>query len=195
MVTFWAPVTRLPVTLPRTVGQVPIHAGHRFGGGHSQFWGDYTDGPTSALFTLGHGLSYTTFAYDGLHIRPGSTRDVTEIEITITNTGGHAGEEVVQLYVTDEVASVARPRRRLIGFGRVDLQPGERRSSSSFTRAASFYDRTCASCGPASSPLPSARRGGHPPLLHVKLRRHRRVPPTRITPRTSGSRGPPGHGA
>jgi beta-glucosidase len=119
------PSGRLPVTMPRAVGQVPIHAGHRFGGGHSQFWGDYTDGPTSALFTFGHGLSYTTFAYDRLHIRPGTTRDDTEIEVTITNTGGHAGEEVVQLYVTDEVASVARPRRRLIGFGRVDLQPGE----------------------------------------------------------------------
>jgi beta-glucosidase len=113
------------VTLPRSVGQVPIHAGHRFGGGRSQFWGDYTDGPTSALFTFGHGLSYTTFDYDSLRIRPGSTSDATEIDITITNTGDRAGEEVVQLYVTDEVASVARPRRQLIGFGRVDLQPSQ----------------------------------------------------------------------
>jgi beta-glucosidase len=119
------PSGRLPVTLPRAVGQVPIYAGHRFGGGRSQFWGDYTDGPTSALFPFGHGLSYTTFAYEGLEVRPGSTRDVTAIDVTITNTGDRGGEEVVQLYVTDEVASVARPRRRLIGFGRVALEPGE----------------------------------------------------------------------
>jgi beta-glucosidase len=115
----------LPVTLPRTVGQVPIHSGHRFGGGRSQFWGDYTDGPSSPLFPFGHGLSYTTFAYDGLHVRPGSTRDATEIEVTVTNTGDRAGEEVVQLYVTDEVASVPRPRRRLVGFGRIGIEPGE----------------------------------------------------------------------
>ena len=119
------PSGRLPVTLPRTVGQVPIHAGHRFGGGRSQFWGDYTDGPSSPLFSFGHGLSYTAFEYEDLQVRSGSTRDVTEIEVTVTNTGERRGEEVVQLYVTDEVASVARPRRRLIGFGRVELEPGE----------------------------------------------------------------------
>jgi beta-glucosidase len=122
------PSGRLPVTLPRTVGQVPIHGGHRFGGGRSQFWGNYTDGPTSPLFAFGHGLSYTTFGYNDLQVRPGSTRDVTAVEVTITNTGSYAGEEVVQLYVTDEVASVARPRRRLIGFGRVDLAPGDSRT-------------------------------------------------------------------
>jgi beta-glucosidase len=119
------PSGRLPVTLPRTVGQVPIHAGHRFGGGRSQFWGDYTDGSTAPLFPFGHGLSYTTFDYHDLQLRPGSTTELTELELTITNTGDRAGVEVVQLYVTDEVASVARPRRRLIGFGRVALTAGE----------------------------------------------------------------------
>jgi beta-glucosidase len=136
------PSGRLPVTLPRTVGQVPIHAGHRFGGGRSQFWGDYTDGPSSPLFSFGHGLSYTAFDYADLQVGPGSTRDVTEVQVTVTNTGERSGEDVVQLYVTDEVASVARPRRRLIGFGRVGLEPGTS-STVAFTVHPSrlaFYD-------------------------------------------------------
>ena len=96
------PSGRLPVTLPASVGQVPVHAGHRFGGGRSQFWGDYTDGPTSPLFPFGHGLSYTTFGYDSSDTTR-LDRDATEVDVTITNTGDRAGEEVVQLYVTDEV--------------------------------------------------------------------------------------------
>jgi beta-glucosidase len=136
------PSGRLPVTLPRTVGQVPIHGGHRFGGGRSQFWGDYTDGSTSPLFPFGHGLSYTTFEYEGIDVTAGSTTESTVVQVHVTNTGSRAGEEVVQLYVTDEVASVARPRRRLIGFGRVALEPGDTRVAT-FTVHPSrlaFYD-------------------------------------------------------
>ncbi len=136
------PSGRLPLTLPRTVGQVPIHGGHRFGGGRSQFWGDYTDGPTSPLFPFGHGLSYTTFEYADLDVAPGATTESSKVQVRVTNTGSRAGEDVVQLYVTDEVASVARPRRRLIGFGRVALEPGETQTAS-FTVHPSrlaFYD-------------------------------------------------------
>jgi beta-glucosidase len=119
------PSGRLPVTVPRHVGQVPTHSSHRAGGGASQFWHDYTDGPAAPLHPFGHGLSYTTFGYDHLHVRAGTTADPVTVEITVTNTGGRAGDEVIQLYSTDDVASVARPDRSLIGFARVALAPGE----------------------------------------------------------------------
>jgi beta-glucosidase len=136
------PGGRLPVTMPRSVGQVPIHSTHRTGGGRSQFWHDYTDGPTSPLFPFGHGLSYTSFTYDGSEVEAGSTTTPTTITVTVTNTGPRAGDEVVQLYVSDDVASVARPRRALIGFERVSLAAGES-ATVSFTVHPSrlaFYD-------------------------------------------------------
>jgi beta-glucosidase len=136
------PSGRLPVTVPRDVGQVPIHATHLSGGGRSQFWGDYTDGRSSPLFPFGHGLSYTTFAYDDLVLDPGSTTAPTTVRVTITNTGARAGDEVVQLYVTDEVASVVRPFRALTGFARISLAAAES-ASVTFTVHPSrlaFYD-------------------------------------------------------
>ena len=122
-----APSGRLPVSLPRTVGQVPVHYDHRAGGGRSQFWGDYTDSPSSPLHPFGFGLSTTTFAYSPLDVAEGSTSSPTEVTATVTNTGDRAGVEVVQCYVHDETASVARPERQLVGFARVDLGPGEAR--------------------------------------------------------------------
>ena len=119
------PSGRLPVTLPRNVGQVPIHGTHLSGGGRTQFWGDYTDERSSPLFAFGHGLSYTTFAYDDVTAETGSTTATTTVRVTVTNTGARAGDEVVQLYVTDEVASVVRPFRSLVGFARVSLAPNE----------------------------------------------------------------------
>jgi len=123
-----APAGRLPVTLPRSVGQVPIHAGSRAGGGASQFYGAYSDSPAAPLFPFGHGLGYTTFAYDHLAVRAGTTADVIEVEARVSNTGTTAGEEVVQLYLTDEVASVARPQRPLVGFARVAIAAGRART-------------------------------------------------------------------
>jgi beta-glucosidase len=119
------PGGRLPVTMPRTVGQVPVHGTHRAGGGRSQFWHDYTDGSAAPLFPFGHGLSYTSFAYDHLEVVAGSTTSTTVVSVRVTNTGGRAGDEVAQLYVTDEVASVARPSRALVGFARIPLAAGE----------------------------------------------------------------------
>jgi beta-glucosidase len=136
------PSGRLPVTVPRGVGQVPIHATHMSGGGRTQFWGDYTDERSSPLFPFGHGLSYTTFAYDDVTVEPGSTTSPTQVRVTITNTGARAGDEIVQLYVTDEVASVVRPFRALVGFARVGLAAGES-ASLTFTVHPSrlaFYD-------------------------------------------------------
>lgn len=120
-------VGRLPVSVPRRTGQVPVHHGHRAGGGRSQFWGDYADGPAAPLFRFGHGLGWSTFEHTGLEVTAGDTTGDVTVEVTTANTGGRAGVDVVQLYVRDEVASVARPERQLVGWGRVPLAPGERK--------------------------------------------------------------------
>jgi beta-glucosidase len=119
-----APSGRLPVSLPRHVGQLPVHYNHRAGGGRSNFWGDYTDSAAAPLHPFGHGLSTTTFGYDELDVVEGSTTEPTTISVVVTNTGSIEGDEVVQCYAGDEVASVARPVRQLVGFTRVHLAPG-----------------------------------------------------------------------
>ena len=80
------------------------------------------------LFPFGHGLSYTTFAYEHLKISPASIKadGSVEVSIDVTNTGRMAGDEVVQLYVRDIESSVTRPAKELRGFRRVSLQPGEK---------------------------------------------------------------------
>lgn len=119
-----APSGRLPVSLPRHVGQLPVHYNHRAAGGRSEFWGDYTDAPTAPLHPFGFGLTTTTFAYGDLDVVEGSTTAPTTLRLRVTNTGTRTATEVVQCYVADEVASVARPERQLVGFTRVELAPG-----------------------------------------------------------------------
>ena len=121
------PSGRLPVSLPRNVGQIPVYAGHRAGSDRVMPLGDYVDSPTAPLFPFGHGMSYTSFTYADFAVRPGSTTKPTEIAVTVRNTGMRAGTEVVQLYGRDDVASVARPDRMLLGFARVLLEPGQAR--------------------------------------------------------------------
>jgi beta-glucosidase len=118
---------RLPVSLPRSVGQVPVHYDQRAGGGRSMFWGDYADSPAGSLHPFGHGLSTTTFSYSPVIVDEGTTAVPTRITVTVTNTGSRPGAEVVPCFVQDEVASVARPERQLVGFARVELDPGESR--------------------------------------------------------------------
>jgi beta-glucosidase len=123
------PTGRLPISLPRSVGQVPLHHDVRAGGGRSMIFGDYFDGTVAPLFPFGFGLGYTTFNISEL-VAPETARIDTpfDVHVTVANTGDRPGTEVVQLYVRDEVARVARPQRQLAGFARVDVQPRESRS-------------------------------------------------------------------
>jgi beta-glucosidase len=119
-----SPSGRLPVSLLRTAGQVGVSSGHHKGGGRSQLWGPYVDEPAEPLFCLGHGLSYTTFDYTDLAVTCGTTAEPVHLAVTVTNAGRRAGEEVVQVYVSDDVTSVGQPERRLVAFGRVTLAAG-----------------------------------------------------------------------
>jgi beta-glucosidase len=142
------PAGRLPVTFPRNVGQVPIHYAHKNTGRppseKEKYSSKYLDVSWTPLYAFGHGLSYTTFRYDRLTAkRPRIGVDGTqEVEVVVTNTGRRAGDEVVQLYVRDDVGSVTRPVKELRGFRRIHLQPGETRTLT-FVLAAddlAFYD-------------------------------------------------------
>ncbi len=115
---------RLPVTLLRSVGQVGAYPGHHHGGGKSLLYTDYIDGPVTPLFPFGHGSSYTTWRYDAVEVMSGSTVDDIQVDVTLTNTGDRDGEEVVQVYARDEVASVGLPVRRLVAFHRVSAVAG-----------------------------------------------------------------------
>ena len=124
------PGGKLPFTLPRHVGQVPIHHAQKWGSGYRRTTGDihhgYLDMPSTPLFAFGHGLSYTTFEYGPLQ----PERDTVDVggelraSLTVTNSGKRRGTEVVQLYAADTATGVTRPAQQLIGFARVDLEPG-----------------------------------------------------------------------
>lgn len=121
------PGGKLPVTFPRSAGQVPIYYGIRPSGGKSQFWGDYTDCPVTPLFEFGYGLSYTTFALSNLQVSPAtvSKNGTVKVKADVKNTGAREGDEVVQLYISDVVSSLTRPALQLKGFRRLSLQPGQ----------------------------------------------------------------------
>ena len=114
-------------------GQIPVYYNHVNGSAWHQSgsigFADYVDLPHTPRYCFGHGLSYTTFAYSELVISdPEVTSDGTvEISVIVENTGSCAGDEVVQLYVRDPYASMARPVKELAGFRRIHLVPGEKR--------------------------------------------------------------------
>jgi beta-glucosidase-like glycosyl hydrolase len=124
------PGGKLPYTLPRHVGQVPIHHGQRTGSGYRRTATDihkgYLDMPSTPLFAFGHGLSYTTFDYTPIKLES-DTVDVggeLRLYLTVTNTGKRRGTEVVQLYIADTATGVTLPAQQLVGFARLDLEPG-----------------------------------------------------------------------
>lgn len=117
------PAGRLPITFPISEGQLPLYYDHKPTGRGD----DYLDLTGQPLFPFGFGLSYTTFAYSALAIEPGeiASSGAATVRCRVKNTGTRAGDEVVQLYVHDVLASVARPVMQLEGFQRVHLEPGE----------------------------------------------------------------------
>ncbi|PSR36118.1 MAG: beta-glucosidase [Sulfobacillus thermosulfidooxidans] len=121
------PSGKLPISFPRTVGQVPVFYNHKPSGGRSHWHGDYVDGPAAPLYPFGYGLSYTTFRYDNLAIAVNEEGGELTVSFTVTNTGSRSGAEVAQVYLHDVVASVTRPVKELKGFARVTLEPGETR--------------------------------------------------------------------
>ena len=121
-----APSGKLPISFPRSVGQVPVYYGHKLSGGRSHWQGDYVDAPTSPLYAFGHGLTSTDFALRDprLSAVQVAVGDSIEVEVEIANLGALAAENVVQLYVRDPQASVTRPVLELKGFARVAVPGG-----------------------------------------------------------------------
>jgi beta-glucosidase len=121
------PNGKLPISVPRSVGQIPVYHYHKPSGGRSHWHGEYVDEGTQPLYPFGFGLSYTTFAYDNLRIEPAQVDSGGSVQIAceVRNTGDRVGEEVVQLYLHDREADVTRPVRELAGFKRVTLAPSE----------------------------------------------------------------------
>ncbi|MBN2068028.1 MAG: glycoside hydrolase family 3 C-terminal domain-containing protein [Opitutales bacterium] len=128
------PSGKLPVTFPRSVGQIPIYYNHRNTGrpfdAADTYTTRYLDSPITPLYPFGYGLSYTSFAYDALSLSEAEINEGDSVEVTVnvTNDGEREGSEVVQLYIRDLVGDTARPVRELRGFKRVFLLPGEART-------------------------------------------------------------------
>jgi beta-glucosidase len=143
------PGGKLPASFPYRVGQVPIYYNHERTGrpcNKGVKWNSqHRDIPScDPLFVFGHGLSYTTFDISNLKLTSTSVspRGSTRASVAVTNTGSRTGDEVVQLYINDPVATITQPVRRLRGFQRVTLEPGQTRKVS-FTLDRSdfgFYD-------------------------------------------------------
>ncbi|QEY19150.1 beta-glucosidase [Cellvibrio sp. KY-GH-1] len=134
------PGGKLPVSVARSVGHLPVYYNHKPAAKRG-----YALEKTDALFPFGFGLSYTQFAYSDMHWSKTklAANETVDISVTLTNSGKRAGDEVVQLYINDPVASVTQPVKLLRGFKRVSLAPGKS-ARVTFTLSANqlgFYDR------------------------------------------------------
>jgi beta-glucosidase len=129
------PSGKLTSTFPRNVGQIPIYYNHKNTGRPykddpgAKYVSRYLDVPNDPLYAFGYGLSYTTFSYGDVKLNKTvlADEDVLMASVGVTNTGERAGEETVQLYLSQPVASVTRSVEDLRGFQKVRLQPGETR--------------------------------------------------------------------
>uniref|UniRef100_A0A7J3ZAK9 Beta-glucosidase n=1 Tax=Ignisphaera aggregans TaxID=334771 RepID=A0A7J3ZAK9_9CREN len=134
------PSGRLPVSVPKTVGQVPVYYSRK-----PSSFRDYIDVDSKPLFPFGFGLSYTEFRYRDLVVRTPEVKPFSfvEVEVTVENVGKLAGKEVVQVYVSKEYSEVARPVKELKAFKKVYLEPGQAKKVLFRipTEALAFYDR------------------------------------------------------
>lgn len=142
------PSGKLTTSFSRSVGQIPIYYNHKNTGrppkADVRWTSKYIDMPWTPLFAFGYGLSYTTFEYSNLEVRPSKISAGQSVTVTadIKNSGNRAGEEVAELYIRDLVSSVTRPIRELKGFQKVRLEPGQTKTVS-FTlgpEQLAFYD-------------------------------------------------------
>ena len=130
------PSGRLPLSVARSEGQIPIYYNHPNGSawhqGPSIGFKDYVDMPHTPRYPFGFGLSYTTFDYRDLKLSKTEVgpEEAVTVSLKLTNTGKCAGTEVVQLYLRDVYASMTRPVKELAGFARVKLEPGETKEVS-----------------------------------------------------------------
>ena len=113
------PSGRLPISVPRSVGQIPVYYNQKAPRNH-----DYVEVSSSPLYSFGYGMSYTTFEYSDLQVVQKSAR-CFEVSFKVKNTGKYDGEEVSQLYMRDEYASVVQPMKQLKHFERFHLKKGE----------------------------------------------------------------------
>lgn len=113
------PSGRLPISVPRSVGQIPVYYNKKAPRNH-----DYVEVSSSPLYSFGYGMSYTTFEYSALQVVQKSAR-CFEVSFKVKNTGKYDGEEVAQLYMRDEYASVVQPMKQLKHFERFHLKKGE----------------------------------------------------------------------
>lgn len=129
------PSGKLPISFPRSMGQIPIfysqtNTGRPYNNEPNKLYlSTYIDEQNSPRYAFGYGLSYTSFSYSDLKLDKASMDKKDSIRITfkLTNTGKYPGEEVVQLYLRDEVANVVRPLKELKDFTKIKLNPGESR--------------------------------------------------------------------
>lgn len=139
------PGGKLPISIPRSSGQIPVYYNHKPSGGRTHWQGDYIDLPASPRYAFGHGLSYTEFAYRHLRISPSPVHadDTVMISLSVQNVGSISGDEVVQLYLHDPLATVTRPVQELKGFKRVTLAPQEQKTVTFHVpvRQMAFYNR------------------------------------------------------
>jgi beta-glucosidase len=127
------PSGKITVSFPRSVGQIPVYYNHKntgrpfHGEDFAKFKSDYLDMPNEPLYPFGYGLSYTTFSYSDVKLDKTTLKgnETLTATVTVTNTGNYPGEETVQLYISDPVASVTRSVEDLKGFKKVTIAPGQ----------------------------------------------------------------------
>ena len=124
------PGGKLPISFPRSVGQVPIFYNAKPSGMKSHWHLDYVAEKVTPLYSFGHGLSYTSFSYAELNISKKNARagESVDVSLKVRNTGKVAGDEVVQLYICDEFASLPRPIKELKGYQRLTVNPNEEKT-------------------------------------------------------------------